>query len=215
MKTVIICYMPGHAGHFISRLFALSKETMPLITQDRLDKHLSLGTALQEDVDRLTYYSFSRIKNVSESWLQFHYAEAAFLELPQYRLLNVFCEFRYSRIVMPVHPCEIVTHSVLIKDCEFYYVDLDLDQWGGWVTDQQEKIKFCTRAGEHIQFEQCKKQYKMNPISLTKLLESETSFTQEYLAICDQMMIDPLLDQALWLRQDWYSLRVQEYAQCM
>ena len=209
MKTVIICYMPGHAGHFISRLFSLGPETMPLIAQDQLDDHLNLGTPLQDIEDRLTYYSFSRVKNEFDSWLQFHHAEADFLQLPQYRLLNMFCEFRYSRLVVPVHPFELVSYSVPVDDCEFYYVDLDLDQWGDWVRSQEQKLKFVTRRREHYQLEQCKKQYHMKPISLTNMLKDEPSFIQEYQMICGQMMISPLQDQALRLREDWYLARVK------
>lgn len=209
MKTVIICYMPGHAGHFISRLFSLGKDTMPLIKRDCLYSHLDDGSPLQDDFDRLNYYCFNRVKHEFDSWLQFHESEADFLQLPEYRLLNLLCGFRYSRLVIPVHPFELVTYSVPITACEFYYVDLDLEQWGDWVQSQEKKLKFVTRRNEAIQFTKCKKQYNMHPINLTKMLENETSFIEEYLAICNQMMITPLLDQAQWLRQDWYQERIK------
>lgn len=49
----------------------------------------------------------------------------------------------------------------------------------------------------------------MRPIDLTKMLHSEQDFLEEYLRICSQMQIEPQTDQALWLRNDWYSVRVQ------
>ena len=207
--------MPGHAGNFIARLFSLTEETMPLVRQDQLYHHLDHGTPLPDTFDRLANYQFGRVKEEFNNWQKFHQAYADFLDNTQYRLLNLFCGLRYSRIVLPVHPYEFESRFVPIDDCEFYYVDLDLDHWGAWVGDQQEKLKFQIRGDEQTQFERCKERYDMKPISLTQMLESETSFIQEYLAICDQMMITPLLDQALWLRQDWYSIRVQGPTICM
>jgi len=209
MKTVIILYMPGHAGNFMARLFSLNPETMPLIRHDLMDHHIGHGTSLPDPFDRLTNYQFSQAKQEFGQWQKFHQAYADFSNNSQYRLLNLFCGLRYSRIVIPVHPCEFVSQFVLTDDCEFYYVDLDLDRWGQWIQDQQQKLKFYNRENEPEKFDRCKKLYNMKPINLTKMLESETSFIQEYLAICSQMLITPLLDQALWLRQDWYSVRVQ------
>ena len=214
MKTVIILYMPGHAGNFIARLFSLTDETMPLIRQDQLYHHLDHGTPLPDTFDRLANYQFSQVKNEFDTWQKFHRAHADFLENTQYRLLNLFCGSQYSRIVLPVHPCEFESQFVPIGQCEFYYVELDLAHWGAWVQDQQKKLKFQVRGDEQAQFEICKKRYNMKPISLTHILESETSFIQEYLAICNQMMIRPLLDQAVWLRKDWYSVRVQGSTTC-
>lgn len=207
--------MPGHAGNFIARLFSLTKETMPLIRQDQLYHHLDHGTPLPESFDRLSNYQFGQIKEEFNDWQKFHRAYADILENTQYRLLNLFCGSQYSRIVLPVHPCELESQFVPVGQCEFYYVDLDLAHWGAWVQDQQEKLQFQVRGNEQDQFEIYKKRYDMKPISLTRMLESETSFTQEYLAICGQMMVDPLPDQALWLRQDWYSVRVQGSVLCM
>jgi hypothetical protein len=201
--------MPGHAGHFISRLFSLGKDAMPLIRRDCLASYLDSGLPLQDDFDRLNFYCFNKVKKEFDTWLQFHYSEADFIQIPEFRLLNLFCGLRYSRLVMSIHPVELVKYSIPITPCEFYYVDLDLDQWGGWVESQSQKLKFVTRPNEHADFEKCKKQYHMKSISLTNMLKDEPSFIQEYLKICGQMMIAPLLEQAVWLRQDWYQERIQ------
>lgn len=210
MKTVIILYMPGHAGNFVARLFSLTPETMPLIRQDRLYKHIDHGTPFPESFDRLANYQFSQVNQEFGQWQTFHRAFADFLDNAQYRLLNLFSGLRYSRIVLPVHPLEFESQFVPVDHCEFYYVDLDLGQWGQWVKDQQQKLDFRVRGNEQAQFDRCKHRYNMRPINLTKMLENETSFIQEYLAVCNQMMITPLLNHALLLRQDWYSVRVQE-----
>ena len=50
----------------------------------------------------------------------------------------------------------------------------------------------------------------MKAISLTRLLESDQTFVQEYQRVCAEMQIPPLLEQALILRKDWYSTRVNQ-----
>jgi hypothetical protein len=209
MKTVIVLYLPGHAGNFIARLFSLTAETMPLIRQDQLEQHLDQGTALPEDFDRLANYQFGLVNQQFDSWQKFHRAYADALDLPQYRLLNVFCGFRYSRIVVPIHPNEFVDFSSP-DPTEFYCVDLDLDQWGKWVDGQQQRLGFQYRGNEHGKFAKQKIFYNMKSINLTKMLRSEQDFLEEYLSTCEHMMIEPRPDQALWLRQDWYSVRVKD-----
>lgn len=208
MKTVIVLYLPGHAGNFVARLFSLNPDTMPLIRQDQLEQHLDRGTALPDDFDRLANYQFSSVKQEFGHWQRFHRAYADSLELPQYRLLNMFCGFRYSRIVVPIHPNEFIDFSSP-GATEFYCVDLDLDQWGTWVDAQQTLLGFCYRGDEHGDFDKQKTLCNMRPIDLTKMLHSEQDFLEEYLRICSQMQIEPQTDQALWLRNDWYSVRVQ------
>jgi hypothetical protein len=111
--------------------------------------------------------------------------------------------------VLPVHPSEFENYFVNIDPTEFYYVDLDLDKWGPWVSGQQEKLGFRTRGNENQQFETYKKQYHMRSINLTKMLASEPAFVEEYMLVCSQMNIEPMLEQARQLRQDWYSVRVE------
>jgi hypothetical protein len=207
MKTVIVLYLPGHAGNFISRLFSLSDETMPLIRQHQLDTLLDQGQALPDEFDRLANYSFSQVTEEFDNWQQFHRSYADFLENTQYRLLNLFCKLKYSRIVLPVHPWEFELHFVPMQNCEFYYVDLDLTKWGSWVNNQKQKLGFQYRGNEHAQFDRLKQ--NMTAINLTKMLESETAFLQEYTLICKKMEITPMIPEALLLRQDWYSVRVE------
>lgn len=181
---------------------------MPLLRKDQLEHHLDQGTSVPDNFDRLKNYRFGQVTQEFESWQQFHRAYADFLENAQYRLLNVFCGLQYSRIVLPVHPGEFENYFVNIDPTEFYYVDLDLDKWGPWVSGQQGKLGFCTRGNENQQFENYKKQYHMRSINFTKMLASEPAFVEEYMLVCSQMNIEPMLEQAQQLRQDWYSVRV-------
>jgi hypothetical protein len=208
MKTVILLYLPGHAGNFLARLFSLGEDTMPLLRKDQLEHHLDKGTPLPDNFDRLENYRFGQVTQEFDSWQQFHRAHADFLDNAQYRLLNIFCGLRYSRIVLPVHPGEFENYFVNIDPTEFYYVDLDLHKWGAWVSSQQEKLEFCTRGNENQLFDTQKKKYNMRSINLTKILESEEAFVEEYMSVCNQMNIKPMLEAARSLRQDWYSVRV-------
>ena len=89
-------------------------------------------------------------------------------------------------------------------------MDLDLEIWKDWVDSEQQKLRFQVRPQEEEQFEYFKHQYSMKAISLTRLLESDQTFVQEYQRVCAEMQIPPLLEQALILRKDWYSTRVNQ-----
>ena len=58
------------------------------------------------------------------------------------------------------------------------------------------------------QFDQLKSEYNIKPIYLSHLLKDQYSFVQEYQRVCAEMQIPVLLEQALTLRQDWYSTRI-------
>jgi len=200
--------MPGHAGNFVSRLFSLGSETMPLIRQAMMDEYIDHGLEIADSFDRLANYQFSTVPSEFENWQDFHRAFADHKQYSFYRLLNVFCNRKYSRIVFPLHPHEFFNDFSGDADTEFYYVDLDLDQWGEWVEASQQKLKFRVRPLEQTQFDQLKSEYNIKPIYLSHLLKDQYSFVQEYQRVCAEMQIPVLLEQALTLRQDWYSTRI-------
>jgi hypothetical protein len=202
--------MPGHAGNFVSRLFSLGPETMPLIRQSVMTEYIDHGLEISDTFDRLANYQFSTVSTEFDTWQEFHRAYADHKEYLFYRLLNVFCNRKYARIVFPLHPYEFDHDFSGDEDSEFFYVDLDLDIWGGWVESEQQKLQFQVRSMEKEQFDQIKHQYSMKPISLTRLLESDHAFVQEYQRVCTEMQISPLLEQALILRKDWYLTRVNQ-----
>jgi hypothetical protein len=208
MKTVIVLYMPGHAGNFVSRLFSLDPTTMPLIRQQLMTESIDQGLEIPDSFDRLTNYRFSKVSDEFDSWQEFHRAYADHKDHVSYRLLNVFCNQKYVRIVFPLHPSEF-GHDISGPDeTEFYYVDLDLDRWGSWVDASRQKLHFEDRPNEQENFEHYKNSYNMKPISLSLLLENESAFLQEYNRVCKEMNISPDTEQALALYTDWYSSRV-------
>jgi hypothetical protein len=209
MKTVIILYLPGHAGNFVARLFSLGQETMPLLQQGMLQHHLESVTDVPDNFDRLENYRFSTVSTAFDDWQQFHRSYADHKEYSCYNLLNIYCKQKYSRIVFPLHPHEFIADFNNQSESEFYYVDLDLDRWGDWVNDQQLKLNFQYRSNEHEQFHKLKEIHAMKSISLDNMLHSEHGFVTEYHRVCDVMSIPVNTEQALQLRHDWMSVRVQ------
>ena len=208
MKTVIVVYMPGHAGNFVARLFSLGPETMPLIRQQLMSESIDNGSEIPDSFDRLANYRFSTVSSEFDSWQQFHRAYADHKDYVSYRLLNVFCNQKYSRIVFPLHPYEFGNDFYEIDGTELYYVDLDLAHWGQWVETSRQKLHFEDRHDERKEFEEYKNSHNMKPINLSLLLQSEWAFSQEYNRVCREMNITPDIEQALALRTDWYSSRV-------
>ena len=207
MESVIILYLPGHAGNFVARLFSLDATTMPLLPKHVLGQSIKKAH-IPDDFDRLKNYQYSSILTDFKTWQQYHDSYADYKESSTYQLLNIFCKEQFSRIVFKMHPHEFITDFVPGTAAELYYVDLDLDRWGTWVDTQQQKLNFQYRDNERQQFETLREKYKMQPISLDRLLQSQRSFLQEYHRVCGIMGIVPLPEQALALRKDWMSVRV-------
>jgi len=208
MKTVIILYLPGHAGNFVARLFSLSRETMPLLQKTMLQSSIESAQEISDDFDRLENYRFSTVPARFDNWQQFHRSFADYNEYSSYRLLNLFCKRKYYKIVFPLHPHEFITDFHNQSESEFYYVDLDINHWGEWVNDQQTKLNFQYRPNEYEQFSNLKKTHGMIPISLDQLLHSEQSFLTEYHRVCGVMNISTNNEQALHLRHDWMLVRI-------
>lgn len=209
MKTVIVLYLPGHAGNFIARLFSLGNETMPLLQQSMMQHHLETATDIPDYFDRFENYRFSNVPKKFDDWQQFHRSFADYKEYSNYRLLNLFCKRKYSRIVFPLHPHEFVADFYNQSGPEFYYVDLDINQWGTWVNEQQTKLNFQYRPNEHEQFYNLKETHGMQAISLNHMLHSQQSFLTEYHRVCNIMNIPANPEQALNLRDDWMVVRGQ------
>jgi len=207
MKTVIILYLPGHAGNFIARLFSLGHDTMPLLEKSLLQSYLATAQEIPNDFDRLENYRFSNITERFDDWQHFHRSFADYKECTKYRLLNTFHRQKYSRIVFPLHPYEFSNDHVSQYDSEFYFVDLDQSRHGSWVNEQQKKLNFQYRSDEHQQFNNLKQLNSMRSISLDQLLASVESFQTEYHRVCELMNISADTEQALQLRQDWMSVR--------
>jgi len=202
MKTIFIVYMPGHAGHMISRLFGLSPETIPLAGKNNL-KSLTIPS-----LNRLELYKFSNVKTRFRTWQDFHRAFADHKDYPAVRATNAVNGHQYSCVIYPIHPYEFHYDFQVIDETDCYYVDLDLSQWGEWVEQQREELKFVDRPEEHQYFETYKTLHNMKSISLTKMLGSSQEFQEEYLRVAQSMNITPMLSQAVELFNDWKSVRI-------
>lgn len=209
MKSIIILYMPGHAGTFLSRLFSLTEETMPQLTIQLLQDCVNHGR-LPDVNNRVEWYSFSDVHSKYETWQKFHADWADFYNRIDFELLNAFYNNKHA-IVYAMHPHEFDQFELEIKQLgcsNFYYVELDLAQHGNWVNDAEKKLNFIVRDQEAEGFEKTKNNYCMQKISLTKMLLSESDFLAEYLRVCKLMQLTPCVDQALALYHNWRQVRV-------
>jgi hypothetical protein len=207
LKTILIMYMPGYAGNFLLRLFGLSNSLMPHLEKRILKNLLDSNRPVPEDFDKLSKYKFSSVPKIYKNWQDFHRAHADMLDYSDYRLLNLMSGLRYN-LIFSAHPYEINSSFVDIDTTEFYYVELDstLEQW---VNQQQKKLNFTQRPMEKKLFDLLKNKYRMLPIYLSKLLISEQDFVNEYHRVCKLMNIEPCVEQALMLLNDWKSVRYQ------
>lgn len=205
MKTVVIMYMPGHAGNFIQRLFGLSPTFLPILEKRRLNQLISHWEPVNPSLNKLSYYKFSYVPKLYKNWQDFHRAFADLLDYADYRLLNLISKLQYD-FIYSAHPHELETRFMPVDHTEFYNVELDtaFDQW---VLAEQKKLHFAWREQEVDTYNSLKLKYNMKPISLTKLLGTEQEFLDEYHRVCELMKIQPVDDSALELCKDWRSVR--------
>ena len=180
---------------------------MPHLEQRILKELLDSNRPVPEEFNKLSKYKFSSVPKKYKNWQDFHRAYADMLDYSDYRLLNLMSEFKYN-LIFSAHPYEINSSFVEIDTTEFYYVELDykLEQW---VNQQQKKLNFAQRPTEKKLFDLLKNTHHMSPIYLTELLGSEQNFVNEYHRVCKLMNIEPCVEQALMLLDDWKSVRYQ------
>lgn len=203
--------MPGHAGNFLTRLFSLSPETMPHLSRHKLNE--SIVNKKLENFNRLDAYSFNQANDYVD-WQKFHRGFTDFYDSNQIQLLNQLCLNAYTNVVYSIHPEEFIKFSndIKQKDVDLYHVELDLNKFNNWVEQSQKKLKFITRSSESNNFLKIISTHPSKAISLTKMLESEESFLDEYIRVCALMKITPLKNQAIDLYQNWRSIRVDSTA---
>ena len=124
---------------------------------------------------------------------------------------NLYSKRVYQTVIYQIHPREMVSDYVSIEPEDFFHIELDLQRWGHWVRQEQQRLQFVQRHDEGQQFEQLKIKFKTKPIDLNKMLDNNDNFVEEYLRICNLMKLTPVVDQALSLRKDWYDTRVKSY----
>lgn len=205
MKTVLIVYMPGHAGNFLIRLFGLSSTVMPILQIAELETLICNWTSISKNFNKLEKYKFSDVGEKYTGWQEFHRSYADYLNAPQYRILN-FISGQQFDYIYAIHPYEFVKVFVPVEDTEIYHVELDAS-YDLWVESEQRRLDFATRRGEALMFNDIKTNHSTKPISLTQLLGSDSEFLHEYNRVCNQMNIVPVPDQALILLNDWKSVR--------
>lgn len=214
MKSIFILYLPGYAGNFLVRLFSLSPETVPQIPIPLLNE-LAKNFKPLPDLDRVESYSFSRVLSEFDNWQSFHRHWPDFKEHQQFKLLNMANGCKYSTLIHAIHPHEFIKYETelysepnfsLVDDAEYYYVDLDLSNYGDWYVTQKEKLGFENRDNES--YADITDRYNMLPINLTTMLDSESAFLTEYYRVCLAMKITATEADAITLYRDWKKVRL-------
>jgi len=157
-------------------------------------------------IDRTTLYSFSMVHRDFNDWQSFHRAWPDFYDRELYDAIDCLCPGYYKHVVYAIHPHEFFKFGNLASG-DLFRVNLDLSTYGNWVDQAQKKLKFTYRPNEWNEF----KSLDLNPnvcdINLTKMLDSQQGFVEEYTRICDKMNISTHVNLAMVLYQDWLSVR--------
>ena len=211
MKSIFILYMPGHAGHFLTRLFGLSPETIPHIPVDILTNTIGKEPFLPLIKDRVSHYSFKQVPNTHDTWQNFHRAWPDYYRRQAFNYLNDWYDPPFSTVIFCIHPHEFMLQEDIIRDenAEFYCVEL-ADTFKSWVDKEQIKLKFRYRPdyqGELDKFNFIKLKYNMQPINLTDMLTSKGLFLNEYQHIAKLMSLTVNTNSAMRLYDDWISVR--------
>jgi len=208
MQLIFFLYLPGHAGHFLSRLFSLGNDTIPQLPKKILSQVLDTGEI--PEVNRIEMYRFSEVLQNYLNWQNFHRAWTDYYtDHHLYHWLFVG-SYKDSKLICPLHPHEFMLRQLEIdsetKPKRFFYVHLS-EKYHDWVARSQSRLKFVLRPNETQRYHELIEKYSMSMIDLGKMLESVPEFLQEYHRICNELEIASVTDQALELYQDWRSAR--------
>jgi hypothetical protein len=203
--------MPGYAGNFLTRLFGLSPETIPLVPIDILKQLVSKNIVPSAVDDRVKYYSFEQVNDQYANWQEFHRAWPDFYNRKQVDYFNTVHAQPYSHVIYSIHPHEfnLMEKDIVKTDADFYSVELT-DLYLPWVFENQKKLNFeyrPTYEGELAQCNLLKTKYNMKSIDLTNILSSKESFKAEYLKTVNDMGLTAVIDSAQNLYDGWMSVR--------
>lgn len=207
MDVNIIIYIAGCGGNFLSRALTLDSGT------------IALGNGEYEHIDtptRFEQYSYRELpqlpvrKDDRATWWQWELKHT----FPLRRVgVERLLELPY-KIVEAQHPeyFENLLHVFSPADnLKLFYIDIT--DAVDWLFRQQIHKTGCNGYDMgHITHllgnarpvkRQLASQYHMQPIYLKKIIESKQSFLQEYQRICKQMDIQPQVDYAGLLYDQW------------
>lgn len=210
LKYIFIVYLPGYAGNFLLRLLSLTNETVPALPNILLEECDSIPLLSIEE--RLSIYSFSDIRNRYSSWQSFHRDWADFFS---HKLISSKINNHFSYICFSLHLPEFFKFKPeieVIKNKMIFFVDLDRQKYQTWLNKSKEDLHFKYRLDEIKNYYIWKNSTKnLFPIDLTKIIENEFGFIDEYLKVCNLIGISPNINAALNLYKEWYDTRVQCY----
>lgn len=210
IKHAVIVYNPGYAGNFLQRVFSLGKEVVPQIPLHLLEDNYNLR---YYDNRRLELYSFKQVRNNYLNWQKFHRAWPTFYDYDKIKS-KIESTDGYTHIVFSMHYPEyenLINDLNQTQEVKYFYVDLDLTKYQSWINKAQQDLNYKYRVGELESYEILKQDSKFNKIDLTRMLESEDSFEQEYISICNLLGIDSNIESAILLYRDWFETRVKYY----
>lgn len=217
MKHIFILYNPGYAGNFLARLFSLDHSVIPQLPESMLRDCVRSGQ--YPDInDRAEFYSFDSVKTNYKNWQDFHRDWTTFNtnnSADFYRWLHdlTIGKDSVSAIIYAIHPHEFnksLRDIHQIKNKDFYYVSLNLEKYQLWINQAQEKLGFVYRDNELQLGSMLPTAFNMKEISLTRMLDSESEFLDEYQRVCELMGIPAEKEKALTLYQGWRKTRVDQ-----
>ena len=208
LKYIFIVYLPGYAGNFLARLLSLSKSTVPVLPIEML-KNFDRIPNLNID-QRLQLYSFKDVRQQYQNWQVYHREWITF-----YNHVDI-CERidnEFSHIVYSLHFPEFKKFNqeiTNIKNKEVFYVKLDLNRYKPWIEKSQLDLNFKYRLDEIENYSKWSSLLDLN-INLTKILDNEVDYLEEYRNIQKFLNLDVYENEALILYKEWYDTRVRPY----
>lgn len=216
MKHIYIIYNPGYAGNFLQKLFSLSTETVPSLYQTDLNTPIvNLSTE-----ERIEKYKFSNVLTNVNSWQAYHRKWA---DMYQYLdIMKAILPQQFKYIIFSMHEVEYqLFNSMRVRNHEYapimlpinsivLGVSLDLTKYGTWIKNTQQALKFIYRLEEKQFYNKfINSLQKDKIINLTKMLDSYTGFCDEYVRVCKVIGLEPDIESATLLWDDWYETRFE------
>jgi len=209
-KIVIIEFAQGHGGSFVEFVLSLSPQVFPTVFADKKAKI----------IDKLKIYSFKDIRKNYPNWMDFHNKDK-----PTFKKLKLFYHknnIAYNTIFFRLHAQEIYDPNNLdtlkfLDECKKHNIEIKYFQ----IIVSEKYIAAIDRFNEEFNFskydkvkffsEQFCKDYNPQQINFDNFIEGEETFLIEYEQLCKNLEIEPVIDDAKILYNDWHKERRFDY----
>ena len=205
MKTLnLIIYKPGYGGNFITFLLSLDSSTKPYVPKN---------TTLENDSDRMIFYSYKNIVQRYGKWMNHH--NAFFFENKEVMLESFINDPKYDMYTLSMHPTHFYNYNFKEtidrnQGLKVNYIVINLSSNLEYLIDnfKKQNNSFPTLGWNEDELNNSYIQsYNPYSIQFDNFMFGQSKFLEEYRKMNEFLNLTVHTTNALKLYDDWYMER--------